>query len=205
MWPKGEILFHRGKDFVAARMGRWLVVSCYISPQATREQYLSLLDELGDLINDYGGSSVIVAGVFNVRSPAWNYGITNNYRGSFLEKWVAERDLRLANIGVEPTSVNPRGTAVVDLTWVTSDLSGCVIDWRVDKASESLSDHDYIQFGIVENVHMTSGSAGNVPHSVDKDPRWNYGLLDADILTESMEWSCVDEARADRDSLVSGE
>lgn len=104
-WPYGCILLHTGRDFVAARMYNTIIISCYISPRAHRERYLRFLDELGDVIGTYGGSPIIVAGDFNARSPAWNPGISHNFKGELLEEWAAERDLRLLNAGEVPTCV----------------------------------------------------------------------------------------------------
>lgn len=130
--PRGCSLVRRGRDYVAVKVGQLIIVSCYVSPQSDRGYYLEFLDELGDLVGDYGNSNIILGGDFNVRSPAWNIGVSHNFRGALLEEWAAGRDLRLANRGGLPTSVNPRGTAVVDLTWTTSDLAGRIVDWHVD-------------------------------------------------------------------------
>lgn len=91
VWPRGCALVRQGRDFVAARAGQWIIVSCYVSPQVNRAYYLRFLDELGDLIGDNASYSMIVGGDFNARSPAWNPGASNNYKGTLLKEWAAER------------------------------------------------------------------------------------------------------------------
>lgn len=118
VWNPGRThgcsLLHRGRDFVAARMNGLILVSCYITPRSSREHYQRFLDDLGDLISAHDSSRIIIAGDFNARSPAWNPGVTHNFKGTLLEEWAAEKDLRLINEGETPTCVNPRGFSVVD-------------------------------------------------------------------------------------------
>lgn len=109
----------------------------------------------------------------------------------------SEGDIRLANCGVLPTSVNPRGSAVVDLTWITPDLVGRMLDWKVDVDGESLSDHNYIRFRVVREVPVLAGNSGS---TTAKYPRWNYGLLDPEILAETLEWSCIDDRYLEQES-----
>lgn len=184
-------LIRRSWDFVAARIGTYIIVSCYISPQVDRGYYLGFLDELGDLLNDYRRYKFIIGGDFNARSPSWNPGITHNYRGTLLEEWAAERDLRLMNHGEIPTSVNPRGSAVVDLTWMSPELASRTVDWTIDIEAESLSDHHYVRFEVSEEdlIRINPSSERNVI----QHPRWIYSSMDHDILTDILEWNGVQD------------
>lgn len=194
--PGGCSLIRRGRDYVAVKANQYIIVSCYVSPQTDRRYYLEFLDSLGDIISDYNNVNIIIGGDFNARSPSWNSGASCNFRGGLLEEWAAEGDIRLVNRGVSPTSVNPRGSAVVDLTWITSNMVGRMLDWRVDVDGESLSDHNYIRFNVVEEVPL-SGSGGSATANY---PRWNYGLLDSEMLVETLEWSCMDSEYLEQDS-----
>lgn len=167
-----------------------IIISCYISSRSNREYFAGFLDELGDVIRDNNGFDIIIGGDFNAKSPTWNPSTYCNFRGTLLEEWAAERDLRLINIGETPTSVNPRGTAVVDLTWVTANLADNVVDWCVHLDDETLSDHNYIRFRI-----LVGGKRANRNELYNDctiiHPRWNYNLMDYEMLTECMEWECI--------------
>ncbi|XP_032670983.1 uncharacterized protein LOC116844027 [Odontomachus brunneus] len=131
-------LARQGRDFVAARVGRITVVSCYISPNTTKGQYLEFLDKLGDLIGDVG-ARILVGRDFNARSASWDSRVTN-ISGILIEEWAAECELRLVNVGGISTCTNC-GYSVVDLTWVSTDLVGLMKDWAVAVDMESLLDH----------------------------------------------------------------
>lgn len=109
------------------------------------------------------------------------------------------------NRGEVPSSVNPRGLAVVDLTWVSPDLVGRVLTWNVDAEGESLSDHNYIRFEIAVNNVIFPGPSTTGTCLIDKYPRWNYGRLDDEVLTEVLEWSCMEDLAADSGRDISAE
>lgn len=179
------VLIRRGRDFIALKIDKLIIVSCYISPRVDKRYYLAFLDKLGNLLGDYKEHHFIIGGDFNARSPAWNPGTTNNYKGTLLEEWAAERDLRLINQGELPSSVNPRGSAAVDLTWMTAELASKTVSWTLDPITETLSDHNYITFEVSESYLMYSKRF----YKTNEYPRWNYKLMDYDILKESLEWT----------------
>lgn len=184
----GCFLISRGRDFIAARMNNLILVSCYVSPRADREYFLRFLDELGDLVSAFSDSHIVIARDFNARSPTWSAGVTYNYKGALLDDWAAERDIRLANEGVQPTCVNSRGSSVVDLTWVSHNLINHIIDWKVMVDVESLSDHNYIYFGISDSVLVSGGMPSARTRLPFGRPRFNYSKLDSDMLIEILEW-----------------
>lgn len=61
---------------------------------------------------------------------------------------MAERDLKLCNVGGVPTCVRLQGSSVVDLTWALPSLLGRIIGWHVVAGFESLSDHRYVSFQV---------------------------------------------------------
>lgn len=90
-------LMDRGENHVAVDFGRFRLISCYISPNARREVFLEFLDDLGEVIRTHPGSTII-CGDFNSKSVLWGSPGTNT-RGSLVEEWAAECDLRLVNTG----------------------------------------------------------------------------------------------------------
>lgn len=184
-WPFGCTVFRRGRDYVAARMGNLLVVSCYISPRSDRKRYLTFFDELGDLIGAVAGTDFIIACDFNARSPTWNLRFTNNYKGTLLEEWAAERELRLLNDGRLPTCVNP---SVVDLTCVTPNLVKHVVGWRVTADDVTLSDHNYIWFNVNDSTLVTEDTLCGRVRLGEEHSRWNYSKLDDEMLLAALEW-----------------
>ncbi|XP_032682488.1 uncharacterized protein LOC116849456 [Odontomachus brunneus] len=182
--PLSCTLIRRGRDIVAVRFGD-LVVSCYVSPNSTRNRYLEFLDELGDVVGEVGGRSTLIGGDFNARSASWD-PVATNWRGTLVEEWAAEKDLRLINVDVTPTCINPRVSSVVDLTWTTADLLKRLVDWSINADMKSLSDHSIITYDV---VGLCSGPFETC--SVDPHPRWNYHRMDVRALSNVLEWDGV--------------
>lgn len=148
--PEHNCLINSEKYFVAAKGASFTFVSSYRSPNVTIAEFLRLLDALSKLI--IKTRKLIVTGDFNAHAKQW--GATNtDRRGNLLTNWTATMDLRLANVGSEPTRIRPQGLFIVDLTWITSDLLTRVTNWKVRNDLESLSDHLYISFQVsINNV-----------------------------------------------------
>ncbi|KMQ86483.1 reverse transcriptase [Lasius niger] len=138
-------LIHRAQDFVVIRYGEISIISCYISPNANRGDFLNFLDDLGVAIRGLDGRTII-CGDYNSKSTLWGSPYTNA-RGESIEEW-AENDLRLINTGTQPTCVRPQGSSIIDLTWSTADVSSYIKDWKVLTDLETLSDHEYISMMI---------------------------------------------------------
>lgn len=136
---KTEEVIDRGRDYVTADIGEFKLVSVYISPNSTREEFLEFLDDLSDEVRRLNGRKVIVCGDFNSKSIAWGSPRTDR-RGKMVEEWAAEVDMRLVNTGLEPTCIRAQGESYIDLTWASPDMMGKIRDWQVLK-HETLSDH----------------------------------------------------------------
>jgi len=133
------------------------------------------------MISGVRNRDIVLAGDFNAHSLHWGSSTTSP-KGELLEAWTASLDLWLANIGDAPTCVRWQGSSVVDLTWVSPGLVGRVVDWRVRVDFESLSDHQYISFSILNQPMPPRGRVYS--------PRWNLKKLDRELLLESILWSC---------------
>ncbi|XP_072751966.1 uncharacterized protein [Anoplolepis gracilipes] len=116
----------RKDKFVAVMMGDIAVVSCYMSPNTTRDEFIAFLSELKDAVRALG-DRVLVCGDFNAKSAMWGARLTDR-RGHLVEDWAAELELRIQNVGRVPTCVRPQGTSIIDLTWATPSLTSRVRD-----------------------------------------------------------------------------
>lgn len=123
------------------------MVSSYVSPSLPITDFLGFLEELSGVIRALDGK-VILCEDYNAKSTLWGSPTTDT-RGDAVEKWAAANDLRIVNVGSAPTCVRPRGSSIIDLTWVSPRAIGLVGDWLVREDVETLSDHAYITFSVV--------------------------------------------------------
>lgn len=65
-----------------------------------------------------------------------------------LLEWVQERGLLVVNEASESTCVCWQGESVIDVTFVSPAAAHRIIDWRVEKATFTCSDHRYVTYGI---------------------------------------------------------
>ncbi|XP_032688973.1 uncharacterized protein LOC116852579 [Odontomachus brunneus] len=168
-------LVKRGHDFVIVEAGGVRIASCYVSPQTKRGPFLQFLDELGEAVREIGVTRIIVAGDFNARSRTWDKG-RPNARGDLLEEWAAENDVRILNVGREPTCVRPQGCSVVDTTWGSPDLAAKAEGWRV------------LDFRSTKNSNRGKGGYD----------RWKLSKLDVEVFQALWELRC-EEDRIDGD------
>lgn len=179
------VLLTSSRHCVAVKFKELNIISCYVSPNSSRAEFLEFLDELGDLVRAVGKRTV-VAGDFNSKSTLWGSSRTND-RGTLVEDWAAECDLRLINTGSEPTCVRTQGSSIIDLTWVTPDLLREVHDWKVIGEMENLSDHSYIVMDIGRR-----GTGHNNPKKIKKvGLGWNWRKADIDKYCATLLWHCV--------------
>lgn len=173
-------LVKRARKFVIVEWGDILLVSAYISPNSDRSEFLSFLDDLGAEVHTLV-NRILICGDFNSKSTHWGNGRTDT-RGSLVEEWAAECDLRLLNVGGKPTCVRPQGWSIVDLSWATPDLCHSIIGWRVRDDLESPSDHQYIVIEI-NTGNQSSGNQGRKRH-----PRWAWSRCDHDVYNAAVAW-----------------
>jgi len=174
-------VFHTDKNFVVAKYKHYYIVSIYLAPSISDRDFNISLDNLSAIIRTIGGNCII-AGDFNAKSFLWGSSRIN-WRGTVLERWAAGLDLRIMNVGNEPTCVRSNGSSIIDLTWASASVSRLVSNWRVLTDSISLSDHRYITFDFGEPLGGRTGSSARYP-------RWNTKTLDRELLREVVGWLC---------------
>ncbi|XP_032689636.1 uncharacterized protein LOC116852963 [Odontomachus brunneus] len=123
--PLGCALVRRGCDIVAVRVGDLVVVSCYVSPNATRSRYLEFLDKLGDIVSEAGGRRVLIGdNAQRYRSeatslhPRWNYARMNMRALIMVLEWDGAAGPVL---GVGNTC---DGSVLRRMTWRLDELRG---------------------------------------------------------------------------------
>lgn len=136
-------IISKGDGFVIASWGKWVITSCYISPNCDVEEFEEFLDGLGRGIAPWLNRPLLVMGDFNAKSETWGKGRTN-VRGEILEEWAGDKGLWLLNEGRNSTCVRVQGESTVDLSWASAQAVKDIRTWWVDLKSETLSDHRYI-------------------------------------------------------------
>ncbi|KMQ88952.1 reverse transcriptase [Lasius niger] len=165
------LLVKQGRNFVAVGCGDYLFISVYVSPRLGLRDFNSILDEIS-LVLSNRVDRLVIEGDFNAKACLWGASRTNG-RGRLMSIWAAERDLRLANIGNNPTCVRAQGSSIVDITWVSSDILPFVKDWRVEEEIESLSDHLFIAFALsTSRSRPPPGRPSNRPRKPRRQTYW---------------------------------
>lgn len=148
------------------KIGRTTVCSCYSSPNGSLPELEELLTDINPIIT--GAKNVIIAGDVNAKATAWGARKTDA-RGQLLECWAASLGLTLHNQGDTPTCDRAQGNSIIDLTWTRGNISAKIRNWRVDRWSESHSDHNYIWFNINEKGRRSNaGNNGRMSWNIKK-------------------------------------
>jgi len=139
------------------------------------------LDDLSAVIRSTEGDCIIT-GDFNAKSVLWG-SPGSSLRGVVLERWAAELDLRIINVGNTSTCVRHNGSSIIDLTWSSANICSLISDWRVLSDVLSLSDHCYITFSFGEHIGGHTGRRARYS-------RWNTKTLDKELFREVAHWLC---------------
>lgn len=125
--------------------------SCYSSGNDEIEDLDNTLVEIESHIR-VNNNEAVIAGDFNAKSPQWGMNVTDR-RGQLLIDWIAANDLVLSNKGNKPTFTRGDYSSILDLTIATANVR--INNWDVLE-TESLSDHNYIMFDIVNGKQPTN-------------------------------------------------
>jgi len=134
------------------------------------------------------GGGCIITGDFNAKSVLWR-SPGSDWRGLVLERWAAELDLRIMNVGNTPTCVRHNGSSIIDLTWSSANICGLISDWCVLSDVLSLSDHRYITFSFGEDVGGHTGKCARYF-------RWNTKTLDKELFREIVQGNSSGSVKA---------
>lgn len=151
------------------------LVSVYISPNLTQGHMEARLDDLTDLLRSLTHTKVVLAGDYNAKAMEWGNPHTDT-KGAAVQAWAAANNLCCLNTGNSPTFRRATSSSVIDLTFITEDLSGRIENWCVLE-TETLSDHNCITFTV-----------GGKPRRNDTKPpvSWKFKHESAAYLEESL-------------------
>jgi len=95
------------------------------------------------------GIALILGMDSNSHSVLWGCQESNT-RGVEMEDLIAEKNLRVVNVGITPTFKTCRAESIIDVTLMNSTAMSKleVEEWRVVKDPPSFSDHRYIEFRV---------------------------------------------------------
>lgn len=134
----------------------------------------------GKLVSYCGrmNTPLLIGSDANSQCTVWGSTKTNK-RGSSLLEYLVNTDLKILNIGNEPTFINISRREVIDVTLCSPSLRLLVKGWRVSN-EESLSDHRYLTFTL--SGHITAKPTFRDCRRTD------WGMF-SDILTHSPAFS----------------
>ncbi|XP_033222788.1 uncharacterized protein LOC117176644 [Belonocnema kinseyi] len=166
----------KGTGFFYVATTSFTIYSCYASPNKKVEELEALLQQIGNCIRTRG-EEAIVAGDFNAKSPQWGMKRTDG-RGRIITEWLAQDDLIVKNKGENPTFVRKNYGSILDLTIATTQIGKKIHQWKVSE-EESLSDHNYVTFEIVEiprSVQKKREKIGKTVHKSQPMYWWNEDI-----------------------------
>lgn len=82
----------KGNGFVWVDLGEVIIVSVYISPSLTMQDFERALDDLGDFVRTKPNRRLVIGGDFNAKATDWGNSHTGA-RGQELQSWAASREL----------------------------------------------------------------------------------------------------------------
>ncbi|XP_031359294.1 uncharacterized protein LOC116182875 [Photinus pyralis] len=155
--------FTSGHNHAMVQVGQTTVVSAYISPNSTMEEFEDTLDEIARNIRKK--TEVIIGGDFNAKNPMWG-GQTNDERGVKLAEWAHQLGMTIMNDGKRPTCIRHNGCSYIDLTIATAGVAKKLSEWEVTE-EETLSDHELIYYKI-ENTEVETKRGWEMNIALDR-------------------------------------
>lgn len=166
----------RGRGYSYVAMAKFTLFSCYSSGNEDILELEETLQEIETYLRTHK-LEAIIAGDFNAKSPQWGMHTTDS-RGQIMTDWMASNDLVILNEGNKPTFTHQNYGSILDLTISTAGVSRSIKNWDVLE-TESLSDHNYIMFDILEQKQVTE--------SKSQIRGWQVKKLDSQKLQENLE------------------
>ncbi|XP_018495464.1 uncharacterized protein LOC108864396, partial [Galendromus occidentalis] len=142
-------------SFAAIRANGTTVISVYISPNSSLEQYEDFLLELDLFLVSNRPRFFLIAGDFNAHHVAWG-SRSSSPKGNALLTSINSIDATVAN---HPGHTFERAgySSVLDLTIVSAASASLLSRWSIRSEDEFLSDHLYITFAIAIRYSNPSG------------------------------------------------
>lgn len=164
----------KGDGFVWVSSRTYSVISCYLTPNCSIEDFQMKLDNIEDTARTVGGN-LIIAGDFNARAVEWGTPSTNS-RGRRILDMAARLGLMVANTGAIATfrRAGCEGS-IPDITLVSDRIFDRIGHWRVLEDYTG-SDHQYVSYCLRIDGSQTS------EYTRRGTKKWNVARLRTDIL-----------------------
>lgn len=179
IWMTNEANFHitgdgKGDGFVWVSSNSYSVISCYLTPNCSIEDFQITLDNIEDTARAIGGN-LIIAGDFNAKAIELGTTTTNS-RGRRILDMTARIGLMVANTGTTTTfrRAGCEGT-IPDITLVSERFFDRLSHWKVLEDYTG-SDHQYIEYCLESGRNLTQQYARR------GTKKWNVARLRMDIL-----------------------
>lgn len=165
------------KGFVWVKCSRFTIISCYLTPNQTAQEYREIIERLEDKIADIDGNK-IVAGDFNARAVEWGMPQTNS-RGLQILDMAARQSLIILNTGNTSTFRRPGyAETIPDISLASESIAEYIYEWAVLEDYTG-SDHQYITFKI-------NSAEKRQTENIEENVKWNVAKLDATKLADSL-------------------
>lgn len=176
-------------DFSAVRIKNMTIISVYISPNTTEDQYALKVERIVEFssLEKRNGRSIILGGDFNARSPVWGSN-EQNQKGAILLDVMLRRDILPVRPIGGPTFERGNSVSYLDFVAVTPEL---VRNERVISrvlSIESASDHKYI----LTDIKAPSTDEPNTNYNFSRWRITTHGLnrlktaLDRNLIAEGI-------------------
>ncbi|XP_018782924.1 PREDICTED: uncharacterized protein LOC108965163 [Bactrocera latifrons] len=168
-----------GKGFVWAKCDRFTVISCYLMPSDSIQEFQEKLDNIEDTARTIEGQ-LIIAGDLNSRALEWGMPNTDSRVKRILEM-AARIGLIVLNMGNATTFRKPGCEETTpDITLSTERMAGSINNWKVPEDYTG-SDHNYISFMI-----NTGGNGCQLRKNIGTR-KWNISKLDTSKLIAAID------------------
>lgn len=185
----------KGNGFVWVQIEGVTLISCYLTPSDSIEEFKAKVYAIEDEIRNIGGLT-LVAGDFNSRAVEWGSQTTNS-RGRSIVQMSARVGLSVANIGNEPTFRRPgcEGT-IPDITLISESIANKVENWKVLDIYTA-SDHQYISYS------LRTRETTSTRKTVNTTRKWNVNKLNTSVLISEIDRRSVNsQSEGDARTIV---
>lgn len=143
-----------GSGYVWVKSNGVTMVSCYLTPNQSSQEYREMLEKLEDNLESIEGK-IIVGGDFNARAVEWGMPATDS-RGAQILEMAARQGLVVLNIGSTSTFRRPGyAETIPDISLASENIANTIEGWSVMEEYTG-SDHQYVTFNIKSHVQTSS-------------------------------------------------
>lgn len=153
-------------------------VSCYFPPNDPIDP---LIQQLRNVVTSLR-RRMLIMGDFNAWHTAWGSRRTN-HRGEAMMEFLVTTGLEVVNpADSPPTFQGAQGDSHIDLTIITPDLSGRIMQWEVKR--NTASDHASISFWVATQSQIPSAAMATSWKAVNWD-RYRQAITESGIISRN--------------------